>query len=106
MSNVHVLFSTVESNQQAERIASKVVAEHLAACVNILPGVSSFYRWKGEIQQTQESLLILKTPTDRVRDLMDRVKELHPYEVPEIISISVEEGYQPYLNWIQAETKR
>jgi len=105
MSNVHVLFSTVESKQEAEEIAARVVAEHLAACVNILPGVSSFYRWKGETHQSQEILLILKTSTDRLQELVDRVKELHPYEVPEVISIPVGDGYQPYLSWVLAETE-
>ena len=106
MSNVRILLSTVESAQVAEDIASKLVEEYLAACVNILPGVTSYYRWEGEIQHEQEFMLILKTSTDRLRDLVDRVKELHPYEVPEIISITVEEGYEPYLNWVLTETQR
>jgi len=105
MSNVRILLSTVESAQVAEDIASKLVEEYLAACVNILPGVTSYYRWEGEIQHEQEFMLILKTSTDRLHDLMDRLKTLHPYEVPEILSIPVEEGDQNYLNWVAAQTE-
>jgi periplasmic divalent cation tolerance protein len=104
MSNVCILLSTIDSAQAAEDVASKLVEEHLAACVNILPGVSSYYRWEGEVQNEQEFLLILKTSTDRVDDLMDRMKTLHPYEVPEIVSIPVEAGYQPYLDWVVTQT--
>jgi len=105
MSNVHILFSTVKSAQTAEMIASRVVEERLAACVNVLPGVSSYFRWKGEIQNEQEFMLILKTSTDRLRKLIERIKNLHPYEVPEIVSLSVEEGYQPFLDWVERETR-
>jgi periplasmic divalent cation tolerance protein len=105
MSKVHVLFSTVDSRNAAEQIATTVVSERLAACVNILSSVSSIYRWKKEIQQEQEFLLILKTSTDRLQDLVDRVKTLHPYEVPEILSLPVEKGYPPYLSWVLAETE-
>ena len=105
MSNVHILFSTVKSAQTAEKIASTVVEEGLAACVNVLPGVSSYFQWKGEIQHEQEFMLILKTSTDRLRELIERVKNLHPYEVPEIVSLTVEEGYQPFLDWVECETR-
>jgi len=105
MSNVHILLSTVESAQTAEKIASTVVEERLAACVNVLPGVSSYFRWKGEIQSEQEFMLILKTSTDRLRELTERIKNLHPYEVPEIVSLSVEEGHQPFLDWVERETQ-
>ena len=105
MSNVQILLSTVESAQTAEKIASTVVEERLAACVNVLPGVSSYFRWEGEIQREQEFMLILKTSTDRLRALIERIKTLHPYEVPEIVSVPVEEGHQPFLDWVERETR-
>lgn len=105
MSKVHVLFSTIDSLEAAKQIATTVVSERLAACVNILPNVSSVYRWRGDIQHEQEFLLILKTSTDRLQDLVDRVKSLHSYEVPEIVSLPVEKGYPPYLSWVLAETE-
>lgn len=105
MSNVQILLSTVESAQTAEKIASTVVEERLAACVNVLPGVSSYFRWEGEIQREQEFMLILKTSTDRLRELIERIKILHPYEVPEIVSVPVEEGHQPFLDWVERETR-
>ena len=105
MSNVQILLSTVESAQTAEKIASTVVEERLAACVNVLPGVSSYFRWEGEIQREQEFMLILKTSTDRLRELIERIETLHPYEVPEIVSVPVEEGHQPFLDWVERETR-
>ena len=105
MSKVHLLLSTVDSAQTAKQISSTIVEEHLAACVNILPGISSCYRWEGAIQYEQESLLILKTSTDRVPDLIARLEALHPYDVPEIVSIPVEAGHSPYLEWVVSETK-
>jgi len=105
MSNAHILLSTVESAQTAEKIASTVVEERLAACVNVLPGVSSYFRWKGEIQREQEFMLILKTSTDRLQELIERIRDLHPYEVPEIVSLSVEEGHRPFLDWVECETR-
>jgi periplasmic divalent cation tolerance protein len=105
MSKVHILLSTVDSAQTAKGIASTLVDEHLAACVNIVPGVSSCYRWQGEIQNEQEFLLILKTSTDRLQDLMDRLESIHPYEVPEIISIPSDRAHAAYVNWVLGETR-
>ena len=105
MSKIHILLSTVDSTQAAEEIAGTLVEEHLAACVNIVPGVSSIYRWKGEVQHEQEFLLILKTSTDRVQDLMERLKAIHPYEVPEIVSIPSEKAHLDYVDWVLRETR-
>jgi periplasmic divalent cation tolerance protein len=104
MPDVHILFSTVDNLQTARKIASTLVEERLAACVNILPGVSSCYRWQGEIQHEQEFLLILKTSTDRRQSLMERLASIHPYEVPEILSIPSEGGHASYVDWILSET--
>jgi periplasmic divalent cation tolerance protein len=105
MCNIQILFSTIDDSASAEKVAKQLVEERLAACVNVLPGVTSVYHWQGKVQHEQEHLLILKTPTDRVEALIERLKELHPYEVPEMISLSVQSGYRPYLDWVLQETR-
>lgn len=105
MTLVRILFSTLDSEEKAREIAHQLVQERLAACVNIVPNVTSVYKWKGAIERTTECLLVMKTADDRVEQLTQRIKELHPYEVPEIISFSVEHGHPPYLDWVVAETR-
>ncbi|HEY9714077.1 MAG TPA: divalent-cation tolerance protein CutA [Chroococcales cyanobacterium] len=89
--------------QEGERIACELVAEKLAACVNIIPGIKSIYRWKGEVCQETENLLIIKSHKAYWPRLEARIKELHSYEVPEIISVAIEDGSQDYLNWIRSQ---
>lgn len=84
----------------SDRIASKLVEERLVACVNIVPAITSVYRWQGEICRDSEQLLIIKSARNMWQTLERRVVELHPYDVPEIISWPIENGYAPYLNWI------
>jgi len=84
----------------AEKIAEKVVVERLAACVNILPSMTSVYLWQGKLCRESESLLLIKIQASGYADLEKRIKELHTYEVPEIIMVSIAAGYFPYLNWI------
>jgi periplasmic divalent cation tolerance protein len=81
-------------------IADALVGEGLAACVNVLPGVTSIYEWKGEIQRDTEVLLLIKTVRARLPELTDRVRELHPYELPEIIALPVRGGLPDYLQWV------
>lgn len=88
----------------AERIAKAVVDERLAACVSILPGVRSIYRWEGAICDEAEVLLIAKAPRDGFDALAARVKALHPYQVPEIVALDVAAGLSPYLAWVLAGT--
>lgn len=88
---------------QATGIADLLVIEKLAACVNIFP-VNSVYFWKSEIQHDNESLLIIKTTTRAYNELAIRLKELHPYEVPEIVAIKAVEVDEPYLRWIETQT--
>ena len=105
MSSVHVVISTIDSSEAAHELANQLVLERLVACVNILPAVSSVYRWKGEIHQDQECVLILKTSTDRVEALTERMIALHPYEVPEVLTFPVERGHQKYLDWVRGATE-
>ena len=97
----HLLVSiTASSAEEAERIAEALVQERLAACVNIVPSITSIYRWQGEVHRDSEVLLIAKSRSELFESLAARVKELHSYEVPEIIALPIAAGSKTYLNWI------
>ncbi len=100
-----VVLVTVSSPEEGARIAEALVAEKLAACVNRLDGVSSVYRWKGEIERSTESLLVIKTRGDLLEELTARVRELHSYTVPEVIALRIEGGNPAYLDWIDEVTE-
>ncbi len=100
MSERVVALSTVGSPQDAERIARALVERRLAACVNIVPGVISFYRWQGQLQRDAERLLVIKTRSEKLRDLREALVALHPYELPELVALPIEDGHPPYLGWI------
>jgi periplasmic divalent cation tolerance protein len=95
---------TAPSPETSQQIASALVSQKLAACVNILPGIRSLYAWKGALQQDDEHLLIVKSRLELFDALQTAVREIHPYEVPEIIALPVVAGAQSYLDWWQAET--
>ena len=103
-STVRIVLTTVADAEEGRRLGRAVVEERLAACVSLMPGVESIYRWKGQICDEQECLIIAKTRTSLFQSLEKRVKELHSYEVPEIISFPVARGLPQYLEWVQAET--
>jgi periplasmic divalent cation tolerance protein len=98
-----VVLITAGSQEEADRIANTLVAEMLAACVNVLPGVTSVYRWEGEVQRDQEWLLVTKTTREVLDDLVRRVQAIHSYDLPEIIALPVVGGSQGYLRWIDGE---
>lgn len=100
MSERVVAFSTVGKAEDAERIARSLVERRLAACVNVLPGVVSVYRWKGETCRDEELLLIMKTRSERLPALREALVELHPYELPELVALPIESGHAPYLAWL------
>ena len=95
-----VVFITVPSHQDAERIANELVDSKLAACVNIIQGVRSVFMWNGKKESVDECLLLVKTKENYFSRLKDKVKQLHSYDTPEIISIQISEGNQDYLDWI------
>jgi periplasmic divalent cation tolerance protein len=95
-----VVFVTGPDENTLTSIAERVVGERLAACVNVIPGVRSVYRWDDDVQTSQEALGIMKTTRSAVGELQRRVLELHPYEVPEFIVIPVESGSPSYLDWV------
>jgi len=101
---VLVVLVTTSNRREAMRIAQAVVAKKLAACGNILPSITSIFRWKGQIQKSRESLLIMKTSAGRYAALERLVRSMHSYEVPEIIALTVEKGLHPYLEWVHKET--
>lgn len=97
---VVVALVTVPTAEVAERIATTVVGEHLAACVNVVPGVRSLFFWEGRVQDEPELLLTIKTTAGRLRALAARVRALHPYSVPELVALPVVGGHAPYLAWV------
>lgn len=100
MSDYLVIFVTTPDVPTAEMIARSVVEEKFAACVNVLPGVRSFYQWEGKLQHDQEALLVIKTTKVLFPKIESCVRAMHPYDVPEIIACPVIRGSQPYLSWI------
>ena len=103
---VRVVLITAPNDEVAEKLARTLVDERLAACVNLLPGVRSIYRWQGKIEDEREVLLLVKTAADRLTGLMERVREVHPYSVPEILALPVDAGSSAYCDWVVEETRR
>jgi periplasmic divalent cation tolerance protein len=103
--NPLVVLCTCPNDASAERIASALVTERLAACVNRIPAVVSIYRWKGEVCCDNECLLMIKTTRERFDALRDRILALHPYELPEVVAVDIALGLAPYLAWIEHETQ-
>lgn len=100
-----MVFVTCEGRQQAELIAGRVVEERLAACVNVVPGVSSCYVWEGKLTWSEELLLVIKTTRDGFEALKKRVIELHSYDVPEIVGLGIEQASEKYLSWVKGNVE-
>ena len=104
MTSAVVVLSTAGSADEAERIATALVEERLAACVNLVPGLTSIYRWQGAVERASEILLVIKTRRARVTALVARLTALHGYDVPEAIVLPIDGGGKPYLAWLLGET--
>jgi periplasmic divalent cation tolerance protein len=104
--NYVIVFVTTPNTVEGQKIAKKLVSEQLAACVNIVPGMTSFYTWKGEICEDNEVLLIIKTRASLFDALSAAVQVEHPYEVPEIIAAPITTGSASYLRWINEVTQQ
>ena len=104
MTDAIVVLTTLPNAEAAAELGRSVVGEKLAACANILPALRSIYRWQGKIQDDNEVLVLLKTHRRHYERLKARILQLHPYDVPEVISLPVEQGHQAYLDWIARET--
>ena len=102
---VFLILSTCPDADTAQRLARALVEERLAACVSLLPGVASTYRWQGKVERADEVQLLAKTSADRRDALIARLTELHPYELPEILAVETAAGLPAYLDWVAAETR-
>lgn len=104
-SDYQIVLSTCPDAATARTIATALVERGLAACVNIVPGIESVYRWQGAIEQESELLLLIKSRADAYAALEQAILELHPYELPEVIAVPLSTGLPAYLGWIDANLK-
>ncbi|RLF27590.1 MAG: divalent-cation tolerance protein CutA [Thermoplasmata archaeon] len=102
---VAVVYTTIDNMHDAKKIARSLVEEKLAACVNIIPNIESIYRWKGKIDEDNEYILIAKTTDGNVKKTIRKIKELHTYELPDIIVLPIIGGLREYLDYIVDETR-
>jgi periplasmic divalent cation tolerance protein len=102
MSGRVVALSTVATAADADRLAKALVERRLAACVNVVPGVVSHYRFEGELHRDPELLLVIKTRAEKLDALRAALVELHPYEVPELVALEISAGHDAYLEWLDA----
>ncbi len=100
--NHQIIFCTCPDKDTAEKIARLLVEHNRAACVNILPGITSIYTWKGQTESAQEHLLLIKAHKNQYQAIESALREHHPYELPEIIAVAIERGLPEYLNWIDS----
>ncbi len=103
--SVVLILCTVPNRSVAEKIALHLVERRLAACVNIIPGVASIFRWKNRIEESEELLLMIKSSMGRLAEISEYIRSSHPYELPEVLAIPTSGGGMEYLNWIIQETK-
>lgn len=101
MTDLFLLYTTCPDEESGQRIAESLVAGGLAACVNLIPGLTSIYRWEGRMERAREVLLLAKTTEARLPALQEAIRAGHPYELPEIIAVPVAQGLTPYLDWVR-----
>lgn len=97
-----IILCTSPDKESAEKIAHQLINDKIAACINILPGLTSIFRWQGKIETEQEHLLLIKTRKDRYQAVEKSIQTNHPYEIPEIIAIPIEKGLAEYMQWIES----
>jgi periplasmic divalent cation tolerance protein len=105
MTDKRIVLSTAGSEDEARRIAQQLVKHRLAACVNVIPQIESIYRWQGRVDSSQEWLLLIKTTAELFPQVRSAIKELHSYELPECISLNIEDGSEEYLQWMESSVK-
>jgi|YelNatPaOPRAMG01_1025707.scaffolds.fasta_scaffold00278_68 periplasmic divalent cation tolerance protein len=99
-----IVFITCQNLEEARKIAKALLSKRLAACINILPQIESFYWWKNKIEESKEALLLIKSKTSLLNELINEVKLIHSYETPEIIALPIIGGYKNYIKWLDQET--
>ncbi len=104
MTNKRIVLCTAGSEDEARKIARHLVEQRLAACVNIVPHIESIYRWQGKVESSAEWLLLIKTTAEKFSEVLDAIRQLHSYELPECISIDIDDGSAAYLEWIDQST--
>ena len=102
---INFIYITASTFDEAKTIGKELVSSRLAACANIIDNMNSFYWWEGEIQNAKEVVLILKTKESLVGELVEKVKSMHSYDLPCIVSLPISDGSRPFLDWIAEETK-
>lgn len=105
MTDFQIVLSTCADREQAERIATRLVEQQLAACVNILPGVQSIYRWQGNVESAGEVLMVIKTSAALTLEVQSTIASLHSYEVPELLVLPVSGGSESYLAWLKGSLR-
>jgi len=105
-SSYSLAYITAPDTDIAKKIGSHLIETRLAACVNIVPGMSSLYHWKGTVQEDFEVIILAKTTVQNQNELISCVTEMHPYECPCVIILPIMNGYQPFLQWIDEETRK
>ncbi len=105
MSDYYFVYVTFESESEANKIAKRIVELRLSSCANIFPAHKSIYWWEGELQNSSECAAIFKTTAQKFNALKDEIIELHSYDVPCIVALPIEKGHEPFLNWIDGQTK-
>jgi periplasmic divalent cation tolerance protein len=103
MTDKTIALTTCATREDALRIARRLVEARLAACVNVVPNVTSVYRWQGAIEESAEWLLLIKTASGLLENLKEELRKIHPYEVPELIAVNIVDGAGPYLDWLDSE---
>lgn len=104
MDQILLVITNLPDRDSAQRIAHKLIESRAAACVNILPACTSVYRWRGKVETAQEVPLLIKSTAAAYARVEELIRTLHPYELPEIIAVSVEAGLPAYLQWVNTET--
>jgi len=100
------IYVTTSDISESREIARKLIEEKLAACVNIVPAIESIYRWNGEIEEDSESLIFIKTRSDMVENVIKRVEEIHSYDTPCVLELSIERGSKKYFKWLDKEVEQ
>ena len=106
MTDKRLMLTTTSSAEEANAIATELVSRRLAACVNIVGPISSVYHWQGEVERSEEFLLLIKSTEAQTQPIQEALRELHSYQIPELICLTIEAGLDSYLNWIAASVRK